>query len=147
MSRTALYGNPDGVFIHDAILQSCRRNSEKTAIVDASAQRRLSYAEYGALVESLALGFVAAGVQPGEAIAIFLANCWEFCASYHAATLAGAIPTLLNPTYREREVRYQLENSGAVLLISDVPSIEGISFAGLSKLRRIYTTRQSAAGA
>ena len=55
---------------------------------------------------------------------------WEFCAAFHAATLAGAIPTLLNPTYREREVRYQLENSGAVLLITDGGNIEGMNLRG-----------------
>ena len=52
---------------------------------------------------------VAAGIRPGEMIGIFLPNCWEFGVAYHAATLAGAVPTTLNPTYREREVRYQLE--------------------------------------
>jgi len=33
--------------------------------------------------------------------------------------LAGAIPTLLNPTYREREVRFSWGHSGAVVLITD----------------------------
>ena len=67
----------------------------------------------------------------------FCANAWEFCATYHAATLAGGIPTLLNPTYREREVRYQLENwGGAVLLITDGPNVNGINLAGLPNLRK-----------
>ena len=79
-------------------------------------------------------------------VAIFLPNSWEFCIAYHATTLAGAIPTLLNPTYREREVRYQLENSGAVFLITDGGNIDGINLAGLPSLRRVYTTRQPAAG-
>ena len=54
---------------------------------------------------------------------------------------------MLNPSYREREVRYQLENSGAALLITDGPLLQGINLAGLPNLRRLYTTRQSAAGA
>ena len=108
--------------------------------------RRISYAEYGEIVETLARGLVAAGLKPGEIVAIFLQNSWEFCAAYHAITLAGAVPTLLNPTYRDREVGYQLEDSGAVLLISDGPQLEGINFAALPKLRWIYTTRQHAAG-
>ncbi len=62
--------------------------------------------------------------------------------AYHAATLAGAIPTLLNPTYREREVRYQLENSGAVLLITDAANIAGINLSGLPNLRRVFCTRE-----
>ncbi len=115
--------------------------------MDTSCGRRLTYAEYGETVESLARGLIAAGVKPGEVVAIFLANSWEFCVAFHATQLAGAIPTLLNPTYREREVRYQLENSGAVLLITDGGNIEGINLAGLPNLRRVYTTRQAAAGA
>jgi len=80
-------------------------------------------------------------------VAIFLANSWEFCASFHGAQLAGAIPTLLNPTYREREVRYQLENSGAVVLITDRPHLEGIQLGRLPNLRRVYVTRNPAPGA
>jgi acyl-CoA synthetase (AMP-forming)/AMP-acid ligase II len=147
MLRTQLYADPENSFLHDVVLDSCRRHAQRTAIVDGSCGRRLSYAEYGEAVESAAHGLVASGVQPGDVIAIFLPNCWEFCVAYHAATLAGAIPTLLNPTYREREVRFQLESSGASLLISDAPNMEGINLAGLTKLRRVYSTRQPVTGA
>jgi acyl-CoA synthetase (AMP-forming)/AMP-acid ligase II len=147
MLRTQLYADPGNLFLHDVILESCRRHSRKTALVDPSCGRRLTYAEYGDAVESLARGLVSAGITPGEIVAIFLPNCWEFCIAYHAITLAGAVPTLLNPTCREREVRYQLENSGAVMLITDGPNVGCISLAGLPNLRRVYTTRQTGAGA
>jgi long-chain acyl-CoA synthetase len=147
MLRTRLYADPANRFVHDIILDSCRRFPEKTAIVDCSCGRRLTYAEYGDLIESLAHGLIAAGLKPGELVAIFLANSWEFCAAYHAITLAGAVPTLLNPTYREREVRFQLENSGAVFLITDAPFITGVDLSGLSDLRRVYTTRNPHLGA
>jgi acyl-CoA synthetase (AMP-forming)/AMP-acid ligase II len=146
MVRTELYADPKGCFLHDLVLDSCRRNSNKIALVDASNGRRLSYAEYGETVEALARGLSAAGVKPGDVVAIFLANSWEFCTSFHGVQLAGAIPTLLNPTYREREVRYQLEDSGATVLITDAGNIAGINLAGLPNLRRVYTTRQPAAG-
>jgi len=147
MLRPRLYADPHDLFLHDLVLDSCRRHAQKTALVDASCGRRFTYAEYGEIVESLARSLIATGVKPGDMLAIFLANSWEFCAAYHAATLAGAIPTLLNPSYREREVRYQLENSGAVLLITDGGNIEGINLGGLPNLRRVYTTRQPASGA
>ena len=146
MLRTQLFADPAGRFVHDIVLESCARNPSKTAIVDSSCDRRISFAEYASLVESLARGLISAGLKPGEVIAIFLPNSWEFAIAYHAATLAGGIPTLLNPAYREREVRYQLENSGAVLLITDAPFLEGINLAGLPALRRVYTTRSERAG-
>jgi long-chain acyl-CoA synthetase len=151
MLRTRLYADPDGRFVHNVILESCLRFPRKTAIIDSSCgysscNRRITYAEYAERIQKLARGLVAAGLVPGEVIAIYLPNCWEFCAVYHAATLAGAIPTLLNPSYREREVRYQLENSGASLLISDGPLLQGINLAGLPNLRRVFTTRQVTVG-
>lgn len=146
MLRTKLYADPAGRFLHDVILDSCRRFPGKLAIVDSSSNRRISYAEYGEIVENLAKGLIAAGLKVGEVVAIFLANSWEFCAAYHAATLAGAIPTLLNPTYREREVCYQLGNSGAVFLITDARFIQDINLGGLGSLRRVFTTRQQQPG-
>jgi long-chain acyl-CoA synthetase len=146
MLRTRLYANPSGLFVHNVVLDSCRRNASKTALVDASSGRRLTYSEYGDEVESVARGLVAAGIKPGEMVAIFLPNSWEFCIAFHAIELAGAIPTLLNPTFREREVRYQLENSGAVCLITDGAQIAGINIGGLPNLRKVYTTRQPAPG-
>jgi acyl-CoA synthetase (AMP-forming)/AMP-acid ligase II len=146
MLRTELYADLRNVFLHDLVLASCRRQPDKIALIDASCDRRLTYAEYGDAVETFARGLISTGVKPGEVIAIFLPNSWEFCIAFHGAQLAGAIPTLLNPTYREREVRYQLENSGAALLITDGGNIEGITLSGLPNLRRVYTTRQAAPG-
>ena len=156
MLRTRLYADPEGRFVHNVILESCLRFPRKIAIIDSSCDdssceesscnRRISYAEYAELIQKLARGLISAGLIPGEVIAIYLPNCWEFCAVYHAATLAGAVPTLLNPSYREREVRYQLENSGAALLITDGPLLQEINLAGLPNLRRVYTTRHAAVG-
>jgi long-chain acyl-CoA synthetase len=152
MLRTQLYADPQGRFVHNVILESCVRFAHKTAIIDSSCdqssgKRYITYSEYAELVPQLARGMVAAGLRPGEIIAIYLPNCWEFCAVYHAATLAGAAPTLLNPSYRERELRYQLENSGAALLITDGPLLQGVNLAGLPSLRRVYATRLAAGGA
>ena len=146
MLRAELSADPTGRFVHDVVLESCRRNGSKTALVDTSSGRRFTFAEYGGIVESLARGLISAGLAPREVVAIFLPNSWEFAATYHAVTLAGGIPTLLNPAYREREIRFQLENSGAAFLISDAPLLENVNLAGLPALRRVFTTRLTHAG-
>jgi long-chain acyl-CoA synthetase len=146
MLRTQLYADPTGRFVHDVVLDGCRRNGAKTALVDTSCGRRLTFAEYGSLVESLARGLISAGLAPGEVVAIFLPNSWEFAITYHAVTLAGGIPTLLNPSYREREIRYQMENSGATFLITDAPLLENVSLSALPALRRVFTTRSEHQG-
>ena len=146
MQRTTLLADPTGLFLHDVILQNCQLHPVKTALIDSSCNRRITYGEYATLVESLAHGLVAAGLRPGDVIAIFLPNSWEFAIAYHAATLAGGTPTLLNPSYREREVRYQLENSEAVFLITDAPLLENINLASLPALRRVFSTRHDFPG-
>src|SRR5438105_8835217 len=152
MPARRLYADSEGLFVHQAVLACCQRFPQKTAIVDTSCcgpnrgPRQISYGEYGELVEAAARGLVAAGVKPGEVVAIHLFNCWEFPVAYHAATLAGAIPTLLNPSYREREIRYQLEASGAALLITDGPQILDVDLSGLPSLRAIYCARTPIAG-
>jgi acyl-CoA synthetase (AMP-forming)/AMP-acid ligase II len=147
MRKAQLTVDIQGVFLHDAILATCRRFPGKTALVDASSGRRFTYSEYGETVERLARGFVAAGLQPGEIVAVCLPNSWEFAVAYHAATLAGGFPTPMNPMYREREIRFQLENSGAVFFVTDGPIVQGVDLAGLPALRRVFTTRAMAVGA
>jgi long-chain acyl-CoA synthetase len=141
--RTRLSADPEGKFVHNVVLDCCRRNASKVAIIDTSCvpPQRLTYAAYGEMVEMAAMGMIAADIQPGEQIAIFLPNCWEFAVTFHAATLAGAVPTTLNPTYREREVRYQLENADAVALVTDGSLLTNIDLSGLRSLRRVYTIR------
>src|SRR5260370_10999437 len=141
MLRTQLYADPSGRFVHELVMQRCRQNNGKTALIDTSCDRRFTRSDSGTRVESLARGLISAGLAPGEVVAIFLPNSWEFAITYHAATLAGDIPTLLNPSYREREIRYQLENSGAAFLITDGPLIENVNLAGLPALPRGFITR------
>jgi long-chain acyl-CoA synthetase len=144
-----LYADPTGKFVHQVVLEACQTAGERTVLVDTSLSpyRRISGSEYASLIEQVARGFVQAGIKPGEVIAVFLSNSWEYAVSYHAATLAGAIPTPMNPTYQEREARYQLECSGAAFLVSDAVQIAKINLADLPNLRRVYTTRHPVSGA
>src|SRR5271169_3850618 len=143
--RTELFDDPEGKFIHNVILDSCRKQGDKLAIVDTSCTppRRITYAEYGDLVERTARGFVAAGIRPGDMIGIYLPNCWEFGVAFHAAMMAGATPTTMNPTYRDREVHHQMDTSEAVALVSDGPLLDGIGLSGLPGLRKVYAVRNT----
>src|SRR5438128_12590165 len=97
--RTQLYADPTGKFLHDAILDSCNKFGDKIALVDTSAiepaggPKRINYSELGEAIVSTAGGLVAAGLQPGDRVGIFLPNSWEFCVACHAVTLAGGIPS------------------------------------------------------
>jgi acyl-CoA synthetase (AMP-forming)/AMP-acid ligase II len=59
--------------------------------------------------------------------------------------LAGATPTLINPSHKAREVRHQLDDSGAATLITDGPLLEALELSGL-QLRRAWCTRHPGGG-
>jgi len=149
--RTELFADPKNKFLHEAVLDCCSRFAERTAMVDTSAPdergraKRISYGQFGELVQTAARGLVANGLKPGERVAIYLPNSWEFAVAFHATMLAGGIATPINPSYREREVNYQLNDSGAALLISNGPQIAGVSLI-VKSLRQIFTTREHVAG-
>ncbi len=143
-----LYADPTGKFVHQVVLDSCQRIGDRTVLVDTSLTpfRRISGLEYASLVESVAQNLVRSGLKPGEIVAVFLQNSWEYAVLFHAITLAGGVITPMNPMYMEREARYQLESSGAAFLITDGPRVTNINLAALPSLRRVFTTRNHVPG-
>ena len=134
MLRTQLYADPHNLFLHDLVLDSCRRNAPKTALVDASCGRRLTYAEYGDTVE---VRRPRPDRRRRQARRMSSPFSWRTPGNSAPRSMPSnspePIPTLLNPTFREREVRYQLENSGAVLLITDGGNIDGINLGRVAQ--------------
>ncbi len=53
------------------------------------------------------------GVQVGDRVAIFAANCTEFLEALHAIHWAGAVSVPVNFKLHSKELAYVLENSGA----------------------------------
>lgn len=134
--------------MHQVVLDGCRIAGKQDVLIDCSTspRRRITGEEYAGLLEQAARGFVAAGIRPGDVIAVFLPNSWEYAVAYHAATLAGAIATPMNPSYRSREIHHQLENSGAKFLVTDGPLIADADLSGLPALKRVYCTRTASQG-
>jgi cyclohexanecarboxylate-CoA ligase len=69
---------------------------------------RLTYAEFSARVERIALGLMLLGVEKGHVVAFQLPNWWEFTALVYACNRIGAVANPLMPIFRERELRYML---------------------------------------
>jgi long-chain acyl-CoA synthetase len=141
MLRTKLYADPSGRSVHDIILQSCQRNASKTALIDTSCERRFTFGEYGGLVESLARGLISAGLAPEKWLPSFFPIRGNSLLLIMPPRSLEASPRSSTPAYREREIRYQLENSGAAFLVTDAPLLENVNLTGLPALRRVFTTR------
>lgn len=110
------------------ILQkSAKEFQQKTAIIFD--ERELSYAQLDLLSNKFANSLVKLGMKKGDRGAIFLPNTPQFIVSYFGILKAGGVVTAINPLHREREVEYQLKDSGAktiVALDSLYPIIEKV---------------------
>ena len=80
--------------------------------------RTLSHREADEIAHALAAGLREQGITAGDRIGLFLQNVPEFVIGLHAAWLLGAIVTPVNPMMKSRELKKQLEDAGAKLLIA-----------------------------
>jgi 4-coumarate--CoA ligase len=91
------------------------------ALIDGISGRVLTGA---ALIEGarrFAGGLAARGIGPGNVVALMAPNCPEFAVVFYGCALAGATITTVNPTYTAAELRHQLTDSRAVLLVVPPP--------------------------
>jgi len=88
------------------------REPGRPALVDPSG-RRLSYGELAAGADRLARGLRAAGLQPGDAVAVALPNGAEAAEVFAAAMQSGLCYVPLNWHLTAGELAYILDNCGA----------------------------------
>jgi acyl-CoA synthetase (AMP-forming)/AMP-acid ligase II len=128
------------MLIGRTLTQTRRRTPDKIALWFG--ERSWTYAELDDATDRIAASLSAAGVRPGERVAVFLPNCPELVLGYFACFKIGAIVVPLNYRYRQAEARYALEHSGATSLIVH-PSLAGeatgLPLAGMG-IRRCYLT-------
>ncbi len=75
---------------------------------------------YGQMLEA-AHGFAAwltrTGVKPGDRVALMMPNCLQYPAALFGTLFAGAVVVNVNPLYTPRELKHQLADSGAVVIV------------------------------
>jgi len=59
-----------------------------------------------------------AGVKKGDRVAIHLPNCPQFVIAYYATLMVGGIIVPCNPQYVARELKHQLNDSGAETIVT-----------------------------
>jgi long-chain acyl-CoA synthetase len=80
---------------------------------------RLSYAELWRRCRKFAGALDAAGIAPGERVAIWAANSHQYIEVYVGAPASGRVVVPLNTRHAEPELLYALEDSGARVLLTD----------------------------
>lgn len=91
--------------------------------------RSLTVADVDAEAEALAAEFLDREVSPGTIVAISLQNVPQFAIALLAAWKIGAVPLVLNPMYRGRELRALIDDSRALGFVCDASTAEAVAAA------------------
>ena len=108
---------PD-VPVTEFVLRWAASDPDRLALVDGPSGRSYTYGQLAMLTNCLAGGLAARGLGPGDTIAIMAPNLPEYAIAFHGTAVAGVAISTINPTYTAEEVRFQLRDSGAKLLIT-----------------------------
>jgi acyl-CoA synthetase (AMP-forming)/AMP-acid ligase II len=93
--------------------------SDPDAIAFIDDDRRLTYAEWDWLSDRAAFALWSEGVRPGDVVALLLQPGFSYPIAYLGAAKIGAITCGINTRLSQREVDHILDDSRAVVLISD----------------------------
>ena len=97
---------------------------EKTAadhpdhVVHIFKDNKITYREHMEVVNRFAAALQELGVNKGDRVAIHLPNCPQFAVAYAATLKAGAVVVPCNPIYTARELKHQLNDSGAEVIVT-----------------------------
>jgi long-chain acyl-CoA synthetase len=79
---------------------------------------KITYSQLDEMVQRFAASMRAFGIQKGDRVAILLPNVIACVVSYYACLKIGAIAVMNNPVSSDPELEYQLNDSGAKLLVT-----------------------------
>lgn len=104
------------------------RSPDHPALIDGDTGRTSTFRELDERVVRLASALRGRGVREGDRVAVFSINSPEMLELFLAVAKLGAITVMVNFRFTAPEVRYILEDSGAVLLLASSP-LEGTARA------------------
>lgn len=122
------------------LLQKTAKNYPENVATSYS-DREITYVELDLLSNKFANALAKLGVNKGDRVALFLPNIPQFIIAYFGILKAGAVVTAISPLHKEREVEFQLNDSGAqsiVTLGSIYPIVEKVREK--TKLEKVIVT-------
>jgi long-chain acyl-CoA synthetase len=103
---------------------AAERFGGRTALVVGD--RSFSFDDLQALSDGVANGLVASGVQPGDRVALYGPNCWEWLVAYYGIAKTGAVLIPVNVMLTPDEVRYVVEDSGTRVVVASADKGEAL---------------------
>src|SRR5438309_8591876 len=112
-----------GLPLHSLLERTAREHPDTVATVFGGAVAKwcidstMTYREVDELADRFAAGLQRLGMAKGDRVALVLPNCPQFAYCFFGTLKAGAVVVPTNPLYTVRELRTQLVDSGARVVV------------------------------
>src|SRR4051794_22666104 len=126
----------------EAFQRAAALYADRPALRTLDGSLDLTWAELAARVERLAAGLAGLGIRAGDTVAMLLPNIPECHLVDYAAIHVGAVPFTIYNTSTADQVRHQLANADARVIVTQAAFIEKVdeAAAGLPGLDRVIVT-------
>ncbi|QSS99170.1 long-chain-fatty-acid--CoA ligase [Pontibacillus sp. ALD_SL1] len=101
--------------IHQFLEESAQEYPKKKALHFLG--KEISYESLYLEVKQFASYLQYLGLNKGDRVSIMLPNCPQSVVAYYGILLAGGVVVQTNPLYVERELEYQMKDSGAKMIV------------------------------
>jgi long-chain acyl-CoA synthetase len=101
--------------IPDIFEQSCSKYAARTAYINFDTE--LTYGELDKLTRNFASWLQSQGLNKGDRIAVMMPNILQYPVVVYGALRAGLVVVNTNPMYTARELKHQLQDSGARAIV------------------------------
>jgi long-chain acyl-CoA synthetase len=101
--------------IPDIFEQSCSKYAARTAYINFDTE--LTYGELDKLTRHFASWLQSQGLNKGDRIAVMMPNILQYPVVVYGALRAGLVVVNTNPMYTARELKHQLQDSGARAIV------------------------------
>jgi len=105
---------PD-ISLYQLFKETVKKHSDDRAVIFFD--KPVTYGELDIMIGKYAAFLKDLGVKKGDVVAAMLPNSLQHCVAFYGAVKLGAIHTPVNVMYQEDEVRYQIEDSGAKVML------------------------------
>ncbi len=106
------------------------RFAEHEALADLDSGRRWTFAELEADMVASVRAAIAAGVRPGDRVAVWMPNSAEWILAALGALGAGGVLVPMNTRFKGEEAAHVLRKSGAAVLVTEAEFL-GVDYVGM----------------
>lgn len=125
MAWTSGYGDlPDGdAVLHEMVAERAAKAGDRPALIDGPTGEVVTYETLASRADRVAAGLAERGFGAGDVLALWAPNGPPWAGVTLGALAAGGTLTGINPAYTERELKAQLADSGASVVVTVPPLV------------------------